>query len=40
MNEITTQDLVNAWVDVVIDEIKDFERMHDMYVMIVTGKQH
>ena len=30
MDEITTQDLVNAWVDVVIDEIKDFERMHDM----------
>lgn len=28
--EITTQHLVNAWIDVVIDEIKDFERMHDM----------
>ena len=30
MNEITTQHLVNAWVDVVIDEIKDYERMYDM----------
>ena len=29
-NQITTQHLVNAWVDVVVDEIKDYERMHDM----------
>ena len=28
--EITTQHLVNAWIDVVIEEIKTFERMHDM----------
>lgn len=28
--EITTQHLVNAWIDAVIDEIKTFEHMDDM----------
>lgn len=28
--EITTQHLVNAWIDAVIDELKTFERMDDM----------
>lgn len=38
MYEITTQHLVNAWIDVVIEEIKTAERMRDRCMDEGDGK--